>query len=305
MSPSRLPLVADGSGMQRSEDKPASRRLARVALLPDCHIRPGADDIPQRPARRLYGAARTLLTSTLQRMPGLDVDAVLLLGDTLDPADDAGIAWLRALMERSQVPVHAIVGNHECYGRISPERFHRALGLPAHGNYVLMINDVPFFMLATPDQSSLAKGTTGYRWLEQALQELNPDANAFCCAHFSLLLHPCVEGPKNDGMQVLWGASDVLALLAKFPQVRAWIAGHKNIPSKVVQRGLLHLLSPQLIQAPCAVRVIDIHPDGICSRVFPIEQRAWARLSEVAYGPSYSDRHGQLEDRDFWWSWVS
>ena len=243
------------------------------------------------------------MESELERLASMDVDAVFLLGDTLDPAEPAGIRWLMSLIERSPIPVQVIIGNHEDYGPISVEQFHRTLGLPEHGHYVVKVNDVPFLMLATPDQDSLTVGTTGYRWLQETLEQFDANTDLFCCAHFSLLLHPCVQGPKNDGMQVLWSAEQILTLLRRHPNVRAWFAGHKNVPSKVVRDSMLHLLSPQLIQAPCAFRVIDIHTDGILSRVHDIQDRDLARLSRLAYGTEYVERHGHEEDRDFWWSW--
>jgi hypothetical protein len=139
--------------------------------------------------------------------------------------------------------------------------------------------------------------------LSETLSQFDAGTSVFCCAHFSLLLHPCVQGYKNDGMQVLWGAPEVLDLLKFYPQARAWIAGHKNVPSKLVHDGVLHLLSPQLIQAPCAFRVIDIHEEGIRSRTYDIEQQELAQLSQQAYGADYPERLGRPEDRDFWWSW--
>jgi len=274
-----------------------------VALLPDCHVQFNRDSLPVRPTKRLYGAARWLLETYLKRLGSMDVNAVFLLGDTLDPADDAGLNWLTSLIDQSTVPVYVIIGNHEAYGWTSVERFHRAFGLPDHGHHVAMVNEVPFLMLATPDQDSLIPGSVGYRWLQETLDKFDSSTDLFCCAHFSLLLHPCVQGSKNDGMQVLWSAGEIMSLLRERPNVRAWIAGHKNVPSKVVQDGVLHVLSPQLIQAPCGFRVIDIHDDGILSRVHDIEEQDLARLSRLAYGAGYSERHGTEEDRDFWWSW--
>ena len=92
-------------------------------------------------------------------------------------------------------------------------------------------------------------------------------------------------------------------LLRKHPNVRAWIAGHKNVPSKVIADGMLHLLSPQLIQAPCAFRILDICVDGLSSQVYDIQEQDLARLSRLAYGTDYAERYGTVEDRNFWWSW--
>ena len=245
------------------------------------------------------------MESCLSRLPALDVDAVMLLGDTLDPADAHGLAWLRSLIEECPIPVYVIIGNHETYGGISENEFHETLGLPASGNYVAMINEVPFVMLATPDQNCLAPGSDEFRWLQQTLSDLRSLPNVFCCAHFSLLLHPCVQGPLNDGMQVLWAADELIKLITQFPNVRAWIAGHKNVPSKMEHNGTLHLLSPQLIQAPCGFRVIDVHQNGIVSRVHAIQESELSALSRQAYGDQYAARHGSAEDRDFAWFWDS
>jgi hypothetical protein len=284
-------------------NSPESSRRCRIALLPDCHVQPGNDRLPTRPTKRLYGAARQLLETSMERMDRLDVDAVFLLGDTLDPADDEGIAWLTSVIDRSNTPVFVIVGNHETYGRTTVEQFHRAFGLPEHGNHVAWVNEVPFVMLATPDQESLAPGGFGYQWLRERLDELDSGTDLFCCAHFSLLLHPCVQGAKNDGMQVLWSSEKVLSLLRRYPRVRGWFAGHKNVPSRMVRDGKLHLLSPQLIQAPCGFRVLDVFENGLRSQVYAIEEQELAWLSQLAYGNAYAERCGDERDRDFWWSW--
>jgi len=280
-----------------------TKRLCRVALLPDCHVQSARRSWPTQPTRRLYGAARELLESCLNRLEQMEVDAVFLLGDTLDPAHSHGMDWLAALIRRCPLPVYTIIGNHETYGPFSISEFHQRLGVPDSGNYVVSVNDVPFVMLATPDQDQFSSGSSELAWLHETLKQLSETPSVFCCAHFSLLLHPCVQAARNDGMQVLWSAEAVLALLDEFGNVRAWIAGHKNIPSKVEERGVLHLLSPQLIQAPCAFRILDIFGNGIRSKVYEIEEQELAELSRQAYGREYAERLGRPEDRDFYWFW--
>jgi 3',5'-cyclic AMP phosphodiesterase CpdA len=233
----------------------------------------------------------------------MEVDAILLLGDTLDPATPEELDWLNALIARSEVPIYPIIGNHELYGPVSLEEFHSSLGLPEHGNYLASVKGVPFVMLATPHIDALAPGSPDFAWLESTLSQLPAARNVFCCAHLSLLLHPCVQGWNDDGTQVLRAADDVLPLLRKHPMVRGWIAGHKNVPSKVVHEGVLHLLSPQLIQTPCAFRLLDIHDEGVLSHVHPIEEEDLARWSDRAQGASFQERLGRGEDRDFWWAW--
>ena len=257
--------------------------------------------------RRLYPFAASLLEEqvhNLNRASAPGFDAIFLLGDTLDPADERSLAWLRDLIETSRIPIYPIIGNHEGYGSTSNENFHLALGLPAHGNYLVRVRGLPFLMLATPGQDSLAPGSRGYRWLATTLKEMQEEESIFCCAHYSLILHPCVQGSRNDGMQVLSSADALLDLLGAHPNVRAWIAGHKNIPSKVITRGILHLLSPQLIQAPCGFRELQVSPHSIQSCIHPLADKKLARLSREAYGTAYCTRYGDPADRDFTWSWL-
>ena len=272
----------------------------KIALLPDSHIRPGIlRSIPKHPTKRLYECAQTLFEKYLQKL-ATEVDAIFLLGDTLDPADSQSLQWLKERIDAIPIPVHTIIGNHETYGSITPEEFHHALGIPSHGNYLVRVNNVPFLMLATPSQSSLSSGSQGFQWLQSQLQELSKE-DLFCCAHWSLLLHPCVQGWRNDGLQELYASQDILSLLSQYPNVRAWIAGHKNVPSKVIHDHVLHLLSPQLIQAPCGYRILHIHKNAIVSTTYDIEESDIANLSRQAYGHDYPSRHGKEEDRDFVW----
>ena len=178
--------------------------------------------------------------------------------------------------------------------------FHHELGLPGDGHYVTRVNGVPFLMLATLlKQASLLK-VLDLAWLQSKLTDL-AEEDTFCCAHYSLLLHPCVQGWRNDGMQILDSSKFLLNLLEEYPRMRAWIAGHKNVPSKVEHNGILHLLSPQLIQAPCGYRILEIHEHGISSRTYNIDESHLALLSRDAYGSEYSERHGRMEDRNFDW----
>lgn len=301
----RVRITPDKRMAQPTANNSASKRRCRVALLPDAHVRSGGPGLvqPDRPAKRLYGAARWLLETYVARLASAEVDAILLLGDTLDSADRENLSWLRSLRETSDVPIHVIIGNHETYGAISEQGFYRALGLPPDGHYGVDVGGVRFLMLGTPDQARLRPGGPGYQWLANALAETDSDQVVFCCAHFSLLLHPCVQGWRNDGMQVMDESEAVLDLLCRHHNVRAWIAGHKNVPSKLERDGVMHLLSPQLIQAPCGYRILDVYEDGLASCVYDIEEHELAKWSRLAYGDDYPARCGRPEDRDFWWPW--
>ena len=233
-------------------------------------------------------------------MEELGCDRILFLGDTMDPMNEETLAAIKCIFASVQIPCHSVIGNHEICGPCSAADFYREFGLPSSGDYVIEANGFVIICLATPDQSCLAQGSPQMRWLENQLVRFS-DRNIFLTAHFSLLLHPCVRGWKNDGMQQLYEPQPVLDLLARFPNVRAWFAGHKNIPSKIVHEGVLHLLSPQLIQAPCSYAIIDIHEDAIVHATHEIEEQHWLQISRDAYGTDYPERHGREEDRNFTW----
>ena len=73
--------------MTESNSGKLGARRCRVALLPDCHVGSNPDrGVPSTPTRRLYGCARQLLETYLQKLAS-SVDAIFLLGDTLDPPD--------------------------------------------------------------------------------------------------------------------------------------------------------------------------------------------------------------------------
>lgn len=278
---------------------------AKIALLPDCHLRPSKREtsIPAFPTKRLYGFARMLLETYLRRL-GNEVDAIFLLGDTLDPATPEGLDWLKEQIRMTPCPVHLVIGNHETFGEVRDTEFYRAFDLPSQGNYMVRVKDIPFLMLATPSQGSFWPNSIGFQWLANKLKSLVQE-DVFCCAHYSLVLHPCVQGYLNDGMQVLHAGEKIIELFQQYPNVRGWFAGHKNIPSKVVKSGMLHLLSPQLIQAPCGYRILEIHDDKVVSTTHEIIETQVSDLSKEAYGREYKARCGEPDDRDFTWEFPS
>ena len=123
--------------------------------------------------------------------------------------------------------------------------------------------------------------------------------DTFVVAHFSLLLHPCVQGWKNDGMQQLHDFQSVLDLFGHYSKIRAFIAGHKNVPSRLVRDGILHLLSPQLIQAPCGYSVIEVCEDGLLHNAYEIDEQQYVQICRDSYGDDYAERYGGEKDRNY------
>ncbi|MEM7232988.1 MAG: metallophosphoesterase [Planctomycetota bacterium] len=280
----------------RTLGPPPGELRFRIALLSDLHIQPGASKIhSQGPRRRLYEHAEELGRKYIARM-GEQADLVVWLGDTFDPFTAKLKTLAKELVGKAGVPCVPIIGNHEIYGELGEADFYRAFDLPAHGYHRIDRDGLRLIFLSTPDQACLSPGDESFDWLAR---ELDTEQDVLVFSHFSLLLHPCVRGPKNDGMQVLYRPQAVLDLLRNFPNVRAFVAGHKNVPSRVEHDGVLHLLTPQLIQAPCSYTILSVHERGLVHNVYEIEEQELAQRSRDAYGRDYAERHGPEDARNY------
>lgn len=279
---------------------PPGRRKVSFSILPDLHIQPFGESrrLPHR-TRRLYAVAEELAFRYLKRLEDQGVDMVIFPGDTIDPLDDYTLGVTRDLLRSVNIPCHLMIGNHETNGPYDERDFSRAFDLPPEGYQTVLFNGVAFILLSTPHQGSLSPSGHQFKWLAAELEKHADQRDIFVFAHFSLLLHPCVSGWKNDGMQQLYDYQSVLDLINRYPRVRAFIAGHKNVPSRLVHQGVLHLLCPQLIQAPCGYSVIEVYDTGLIHNVFEIEEQQYAQISRDAYGDDYPERYGEDDQRNY------
>jgi 3',5'-cyclic AMP phosphodiesterase CpdA len=276
----------------------------RIGVLADLHIPPLAQTSPlPKRAKRLYAVAEELAFKYLKRMETQGVDLVIFPGDTLDPGDDYTLGVARDLFRSVRIPCYPILGNHETYGPIREPDFFRAFGLPKEGYHAFTHNQVRFILLNTPDQGRLNPRGAQFQWLQNELDRHGNELDTLIFSHFSLLLHPCVRGWKNDGMQQCDHAQAVLDLFRGYSQIRAFLAGHKNVPSRLLHQGVLHLLCPQLIQAPCSYNTLTLFDDGLQHNVFEIEEQHYAQISRNAFSSDYPERYGQESDRNYVWPW--
>lgn len=282
------------------------QRKVSFGVLSDLHIQPFAKShrLPPR-AKRLHAVAEELAFRYLKRLEEQGVDLVILPGDTVDPLDDYTLGITRDLIGSVHVPCHLMIGNHESYGPYADEDFFREFGLPPEGYQTILVNDVAFILLSTPGQGSLNPSGRQFQWLAAELEEHANRRDTFVFSHFSLLLHPCVQGWKNDGMQQLVHYDDVLDLLSRYSRIRAFIAGHKNVPSRMTRQGVPHLLCPQLIQAPCGYSVFEAYEDGLQHNVFEIDEQHYVQISRDAYGDDYPERYGNDADRNWTYPYAA
>jgi 3',5'-cyclic AMP phosphodiesterase CpdA len=273
----------------------------RVGLMADIHLCTERGHIGQyRPGnKRLYSLSYELAERYLARLEVLGAGVIVLLGDLVDPCTHATLGALREILGRVSVPCYPIIGNHEPWSPGGAALFHRELRLPEQGYYAVQQHGVRLVMLSTPSPEALHPGSQQFRWLETLLADTAPTEDVVLFSHFSLLLHPCVQGFKNDGYQLLDSHRQLLELICSFPNVRVFAAGHKNVPSMLVHRNVVHTLSPQLIQAPCAYDLLELYAGGVGRTTYEIDEQHYCEVARAAYASDWAERYGDEAGRNF------
>ncbi len=276
--------------------EPQSKKICSFGIMPDLHISSHAINRVDS-GKRLYGKALELARTYTSKIEKAGADFIVFPGDTLDPADREGIRLFTELKNAGSIPFYAVIGNHEGWGG-SGETFNRLFCGSTQGWYAFTKGNARFIMLSTPDQSSLESGTRQHTWLLNELEAHGKDKNLFLFLHFSFVLHPCVQGRKNDGMQRLHNHRSLLTLFQRYPGVKAVFAGHKNVPSLVEVDGILHFLTPQLIQAPCGYDLVTLYENGLIKNSYEIDEQHYVWQSRSAFGNGWPERFGTPEARN-------
>lgn len=276
--------------------EPQSKKICSFGIMPDLHI---SSQTVNRidSGKRLYGKALELARTYTEKIEQAGADFIVFPGDTLDPADREGIRLFSSIKNDCAIPFYVIIGNHEGWGG-DEAAFNRLFCGSPEGWYAFSKGNARFVMLSTPHQASLANGTQQHEWLKNELDEHGREKNVFLFLHFSFVLHPCVQGRKNDGMQQLANHRELLTLLRRYPGVKAVFAGHKNVPSLVTADGIAHFLSPQLIQAPCGYDIVTLYENGLIKNSHEIDEQHYVWQSRRAFGNGWQERFGTPESRN-------
>lgn len=282
-------------------EKPPGALRLRIGLMADLHLPLQQRHIDEyrTGTKRMAGLAYELGRKYIRRLEALGADIIVLPGDLVEPCNQESLGLLKEILGAVSVPCHPIIGNHEPWSTGGAKRFHQELGLPEEGFYTVKKNGVRMLMLSTPHPGALDRDTAQLEWLKEQLRESAPDEDVALFSHFSLMLHPCVQGPRNDGYQLLDNHREVLDLLARHKNVRLFAAGHKNVPSMMIQDGILHTLSPQLIQAPCGYDILHLFEGGASRTTYELDEQHYCEVSRAAYAYDWQERYGEEEGRSF------
>ena len=294
------------SGMEKAVETsmlklPSGRLKLKIGVLADLHLPEHAVSIDRYSpgTRRFGGLASELGHKYIKRLVALGADIIVLPGDLVEPCNRQTLSQLQELMNSVSVPCYPIIGNHEPWSPNGAALFRDFLGLPSHGYYSACHGDCRLIMLDSPDPGALANRSAQLRWLKSEIEKSGPHETIVIFSHFSLLLHPCVQGHKNDGYQLLDNHRQILKTVEEFPNVRLFIAGHKNVPSVVVRNSIVHTLSPQLIQFPCGYDLFRVFDDGVMRTTYEIDEQHYVELARTGYAHNWEERYGAERGRNF------
>ena len=281
---------------------PKGKLLFRFGILADSHINLNYVN-KMSYGKRLYHKANELCSKYIDKIANdHKANFIIFPGDICDcgSKQELNVAKKLLLENKSNIKCYPIIGNHESYSTGSPKLFYETFNLGHNGFYSFDYDKYHFIMICAPDQQDLNDDTNQYKWLCNQLEE-NKDKICFIFTHYSFVLHSCVSGYKNDGMQQFYNHNNLLTLFKKYNKsLRVIFAGHKNVPSVVLKDNIYHLLCPQLIQSPCSYDIIDIYENGLIKNTFEIDEKCLIYQSRVNCGESdWKQRFGTYKDRNF------
>ncbi|MGN6201891.1 MAG: phosphodiesterase [Solirubrobacterales bacterium] len=187
-----------------------------LAQLSDLHIGANWEGVdPQPRLEEVIEAVRTLPNP---------VDAVVVSGDLTADGGEEDSLLARQLLDRLEVPVHVLPGNHDLRGSL-----RAAFDLPGEGDapidYSVEVGGLRLVVLDSivPGQDRGAFDPAQLRWLDQELGK-EPERPTLLAMHHP----PLTTGlPEWDAINLSRSEREALAeVVARHPQLRAIAGGH-------------------------------------------------------------------------------
>lgn len=235
----------------------------RVVQISDLHLK-------TEPGSRLWGAdvdagLYAVLADIRQRRPAPDL--ILVTGDLVGDEPNA-YHRLREILSTLERPVYCLPGNHD---------FPMAMGQALHSGLVrreryLATDHWQLVLLDSSFPGSpIGHLASGELALIDTVLATRPDLHTLVCLHHN----PLPVGTRwLDTMTVSNGAA-LLAILDRYPHVRAVVFGHIHGEFTAVRKNI-HLLAtpatsvqfkpntpdPQVDERPPGYRWLELYPDG-------------------------------------------
>lgn len=231
---------------------------------------------------QLFDHATTLANAAIDAINAAQPEFVVVTGDLTHTGTPQSFAVARAVLDRLEMPYYVLPGNHDVPRPGSRAAFNAAFQghVPPGRNYqawecgrircltldAWWLNRNGTLEDAMPaqrvDRDGMALPAEQLRWLESEL-EAHPDATTLIFIHFPLV--PVAErfmiyNPRDCGY--LRNGKEVLAVLGKYPQVRAVFCGHKHFNQTTIETTengqILHSILCSNIEYPMMWREIAV-----------------------------------------------
>jgi Icc protein len=187
-----------------------------LAQLSDLHLGANWEGVdPQPRLEQVIEAVRSLPNP---------VDAVVVSGDLTAAGGEADSLLARRLLDRLEVPVHVLPGNHDLRASL-----RQAFELPGEGeepiNYSAEVGELRLVLLDSivPREDRGALDAKQLRWLDEELAK-EPGRPTILAMH-----HPPLSTgiPEWDGINLVAPEREALAeVVVRHPQLRAIVGGH-------------------------------------------------------------------------------
>jgi len=205
-----------------------------LAQLSDLHLGAAWEGVDPRP--RLEQ-----VVETVRSLPN-PVDAVVVSGDlTADGAEEDSLL-ARQLLDRLEVPVHVLPGNHDLRASLRD-----AFDLPGEGDdpvvYAVDVGELRLVVLdsTVPRQDAGAFDADQLSWLDEELSK-EPRRPTILAMH-----HPPLTTavPEWDAINLAPSEREALAaVVARHPQLRAIVGGHLHRVASATLAGCPVLSAP-------------------------------------------------------------
>jgi predicted MPP superfamily phosphohydrolase len=224
------------------------RPILRLGIIADPQY---ADADPNADLDRHFRESLGRIEAAIEVFNGRDLDAVVTLGDVIDHGWE-NFAPVMALYRRLRHKALFLPGNHDfSVDAVHLGDVHRRLGMPAHyhdllvaGHRLIVLDGSEISLFAPPDghprraQAALrlealtaegalnaqrwngGLGEAQFAWLTDVLDHARDDAEPVVI----LCHYPVTPANVHD----LWDAPRLLALVAAYPNVRAYLSGHNH-----------------------------------------------------------------------------
>lgn len=241
-------------------------------------------DIHYNPETETGGQTEAGLERCIEKWTSEGVEFVIQLGDLISregPEAEADLIAARDMLARFPGKVYHVAGNH-CLA-VPPERYKAIMGLDSL-YYTFARHGIRFITLDGMDVSAINEpqteadrhlleyyrdvlnapfycGAIGTRQLEWLVNEL--DLALKNEEQLIILSHlPLLKETTDEKHGLLWNHEEVIAILSRYPNVRACLSGHYHSAAQAVRDGIEFVVLPAFAgngEPSCSVgQIIEI-----------------------------------------------